>query len=116
LVAVNRRHLGPRTISDRDDDLSPYGIRDLAGNGREWTRDDRTSEDGKRLAVLRGRSYTHPKPLLYADLDEWNKRPEICPVQFPDHRSGTTSFRVVIELLADPVAADKVANAERKPR
>jgi serine/threonine protein kinase len=100
-TVVNRPQRGPRKIGDGGD-LSPYGIRDLAGNGREWTRDEIVSKEGKRLAVLRGRSYTALEPLSFADLDEWNNNREIRPVQYPEKRSLTTSFRVVIELPGLP--------------
>ena len=102
-AAVNRIREGPRKNDDpNSDDISPHGIRDLAGNGLEWTCDTLTPVDGKPLAVLRGRSYTAPEPLLFADLDEWNTKPEICPVQLPDQPSWTTGFRVVIELPGLP--------------
>jgi hypothetical protein len=98
-AAVNRIREGPRKIDDPDsDDISPHGIRDLAGNGLEWTRDTLTLVDGKPLAVLRGRSYLAPEPLRFADLEEWNTNPKICPVQLPDQPSWTTGFRVVIDL------------------
>jgi serine/threonine protein kinase/formylglycine-generating enzyme required for sulfatase activity len=100
---INRMPQGPRKITESGD-LSPYGIRDLAGNGREWTRDDMTSKDNKRLTVLRGLSFKLPEPLTFEELDEWNKKPEFCPVQLPDYRSWTTGFRVVIELPNQQVA------------
>jgi hypothetical protein len=100
VAAVHRLLEGPRTITESSKDRSPNGICDLSGNGREWTRDDMTSEDGKRLAVLRGHSYTTSEPLTFADLDKWIEDPAICPVLSPDYRSWTTSFRVVIELAS----------------
>jgi hypothetical protein len=113
--AVNPIQQGPRKITDSDD-LSPYGIRDLASNGLEWTRDYLISKDGKWLAVLRGRSYTASEPLSLADVDKWNKDPAICPVQFPEHPSRTTSFRVVIEIPPYRRASDQLTNAAWKPR
>jgi formylglycine-generating enzyme required for sulfatase activity len=97
-VAVGRGQVGPRKITEFGDDVSPFGIHDLSGNGCEWTRDDLILKDGKRLAVLRAKSYMAPKPLTFEELDEWINNPASCPVQHPDDRSRTTSFRVVIEL------------------
>jgi hypothetical protein len=99
-VAVGRRGAGPRVVTDPDnDDVSPFGIRDLAGNGREWTRDV-LKAGGEELALLRGRSYTAARPLHYADLDDQQKRPELRPTQYPDHASPYTGFRVVLETPA----------------
>jgi hypothetical protein len=90
--AINRAAEGPRPITaDRK------SIHDLAGNGREWTRDS-IPLDGTSLAILRGRSYTATTPLRFADLDAWNHSQEMCPTQFFDHASPYTSFRVVLEL------------------
>jgi hypothetical protein len=100
-AVVEGRQRKPRKIGGRGD-LSPFGIRDLAGNGREWTRNEIELKEGKRLAVLRGRSYTAPQLLSFAELEEWNNNRELWPVQLPEHRSRTTSFRVVIELPSLP--------------
>jgi hypothetical protein len=99
-VAVDRIREGPRKINEHSDDISPHGIRDLAGNGREWTSDT-LKVDGKPFAVLRGLSYTASSPLLFADIDEW-KMPARSPTQAPEHASPYTGFRVVIE-IAQPV-------------
>jgi serine/threonine protein kinase/formylglycine-generating enzyme required for sulfatase activity len=89
---------GLKKITDGGDDISPSGIHDLSGNGREWTRDNPTWDDGKNFAVLRGKSYMAPEPLSFAELNEWISNPERCPVQRLEHPSWTTGFRVVIEL------------------
>ena len=96
-VAVNRIPEGPRKIDEDSDDISLHGIRDLSGNGREWTRDTLPPVDGKSLAVLRGRSYTALGPLLFAHIDDW-KKPDECPTRDPERASPYTGFRVVIEL------------------
>lgn len=84
---------GPGQVNDRDsDDISPLGIRDLAGNGEEWTSE--TFEvDKKPVVVMRGRSYLAPGRLLYADLDF---RQEVPPTQFPDKATAWTGFRVAV--------------------
>jgi serine/threonine protein kinase len=95
-VAVGRRFEGPRSIEAESDDISPLGVRDLAGNGYEWTRDN-LEAGGERLAVLRGRSWTARSPLLYSDL-EAQQKPENTLTQYPDRPSAYTGFRVAIEL------------------
>jgi formylglycine-generating enzyme required for sulfatase activity len=104
LVAVGRGQLGPRKITEFGDDVSPFDIHDLSGNGREWTHDDLILKDGKRLAVLRAKSYTAQEPLTFAELDDWINNEERRPVQHPEHRSWTIGFRVVIELSNQPDA------------
>jgi hypothetical protein len=97
LVAVNRRGKGPRPVDDFGDDVSPYGIHDMAGNGWELTR-DLTGAGPRRLAVLRGQRWTASTPLRYADLDYQQTTPN---VQFADRGSPLTGFRVVLESPAE---------------
>jgi serine/threonine protein kinase len=95
--AINRALLGPRDVFDRGDE-TPSGIRDLAGNGREWTSDELLA-GSERLAELRGRSYTAGQPLLWDDLTKWiERREECCPTQRPEHGSPYTGFRVVLPI------------------
>jgi serine/threonine protein kinase/formylglycine-generating enzyme required for sulfatase activity len=68
---------GPLRVGEAKDDESPFGCRDMAGNGKEWTRDcfpDGTvplpKKDPGATVTLRGRSYTEDKPLLYKDMDQ----------------------------------------------
>ena len=42
--------VGPVAVGEFRDDVSPYGVRDLAGNLQEWT----ASKDARGLPVLRG--------------------------------------------------------------
>ena len=74
---------------------TPDGIHDLAGNGREWTRELR-SLGGERLAVLRGRSYAAPGRLTYALLAR-QRSGELTFAQRPDFASPYTGVRVAID-------------------
>jgi serine/threonine protein kinase len=79
-------------------DISPLGIRDLGGNGREWTSDELLAKNGEKLAVLRGRMYTLSTPLTYAQLDRERGDPSFTQVQRPNVASPQTGFRVVIPI------------------
>ena len=102
-AAVGRSE--PRNVDDGQD-LGPMGINDLAGNGREWTRNillaDGTSRSGplenptaRDLVIMRGRNFTLAKPLTYADLEFEEKNPQ---TQYYLKGSPYTTFRVVIEV------------------
>jgi formylglycine-generating enzyme required for sulfatase activity len=91
--AVGLWQTGPKPVDRTDcNDVTSAGIRDLSGNGREWTSDVLTV-NGKELAVLRGRSYAAEGPREPIT-------PETTPTQYPDHPSPFTTFRVLIELPA----------------
>jgi formylglycine-generating enzyme required for sulfatase activity len=102
--AVDRAQEGPMPVGKASRDISYFGCRDMAGNGREWTRTVSgigTEEvlvpfpDPKPDLVvkLRGRSYAAPEPLTFAhppdSLEAGYTLPDI-------------GFRVVLELPADP--------------
>jgi hypothetical protein len=84
------------------DDVSPLGIRDLAGNGTEFTRNltdeklvvPQRAAPADALVILRGQRHGAPGPLLYADLEYEQTVPK---VQFYRKASPFTGFRVVIE-------------------
>ena len=86
-------------------DLNRVGLRDMAGNGREWTRKllmekgERDIGDAPLVAsdrvILRGRSYTFSRGLTFSILDYEQTNPQ---TQFATARSPYTSFRVVIPL------------------
>lgn len=98
-VAVNRRDDGPMPVGMASRDISPFGCRDMAGNGAEWTR---TMEGGATvppsqlsgtpLVLIRGRTYygTYGKtePYHFDDKEDW------VELRLVDEG---VSFRVVVE-------------------
>ena len=88
-------------------DVNRYGLLDMAGNGREWTRTILTRSGEKRdLAstplgetdklILRGRNFTLDRPLSYAILEkERTSQPQAAT---PTVGSPYTSFRIVLKL------------------
>jgi formylglycine-generating enzyme required for sulfatase activity len=60
---------GPRPVGDARDDVSPFGCRDLSGNGLEWTRLANPDD----APELRGRSYGEKAPLRFMELDDPNE-------------------------------------------
>ncbi len=95
-VAVGRRDQGPAAVGgpeEEGDVCAETKIRGLAGNGREWTRDD-----VGECAALRGRSYTAPGPLTYGLLREFRSPDRrLTLTQRPAHASPYTGFRVAVE-------------------
>ena len=97
-AAVGRAE--PRPVNE-DADSSVYKVRDLAGNGREWTSlvlgGGRKVEDARPddLVVLRGRSFTLERPLTFAMLKYEQETPQ---TQYAGKGSPYTGFRVVLGL------------------
>jgi serine/threonine protein kinase/formylglycine-generating enzyme required for sulfatase activity len=91
-VAVNLKE--PRPIDAPTDDISPLGVRDLSGNGEEWTSDD-LPVGGKVYAVTRGRSFRAPTRVTFVDLEYRQK--DVPPTQDPLKGSDWTSFRVAVD-------------------
>jgi hypothetical protein len=92
--------LGSLPVGDAQDDISPLGVRDLSGNGSEWTSNVSGSEF--QTATLRGRSYLQPTPLLYDILRPLGQR--VDPAVREDIESidprftlSTLGFRIVIQ-------------------
>jgi formylglycine-generating enzyme required for sulfatase activity len=62
----------PREIGTSEDDISPYGCRDMAGNGREWLRDVHGLElrflphvtEGDTVLIW-GKSFADPDPFFF---------------------------------------------------
>jgi hypothetical protein len=101
VTAVGRTK--PMKVGEAKDDVSPYGCRDMSGNGLEWTR---TLEDGGVLPLipppkknelvlvkLRGRRYTDPIPFRYSVL---KNPPDQGSLRYY-HIDGELGFRLVIE-------------------
>jgi serine/threonine protein kinase len=99
-VAVDRQE--PMKVGEARDDVSPFGCRDLAGNGQEWTR---TVNNGRRVPLaepvrsdwvhLRGRSFLNPQPLLYQEMQ--SKEGSVFGVEPYTKTLPDLGFRVVLE-------------------
>ncbi len=84
-------------------DVNQFGLRDMAGNGREWTRMLLVGSamreigaeplTGADLVVLRGRSYTLSRGLTFEMLRYEQTTPQ---TQFAEALSPYTSFRIVL--------------------
>jgi formylglycine-generating enzyme required for sulfatase activity len=91
---------GPMPVGTASQDLSPFGCRDMSGNGLEWTRTI-PSRSAERVPLekprkndpvtLRGRSYKDPEPLTFKDLE---KKGELEEYQ---NAGDDIGFRVVLE-------------------
>jgi len=102
-IAVNRPREGPLPCGAAAHDVAPSGCRDMAGNGREFTRDVLGRREEVPLSdpletdavLLRGRSYASPEgPLTYADLrDPFKEQGQLYTEAHPE-----TGFRIVVEL------------------
>src|SRR5262249_42598944 len=105
ILGVRRRKEGPAAIPQTADlDSKSAAVRGLAGNGREFTSwmlkdhemiEWREKPEANDLIILRGRSYTAPRPLFYADLDAEKQMPQ---TQFYSAASPFTGFRIVVDL------------------
>ena len=79
-IAVNLGKTGPWSIHQGDRDVSIHGCRQMAGNGKEWTRTIHNEGIGKdeeiplqminreRPVLVCGQSYTAQKPLTFAKM------------------------------------------------
>lgn len=90
-------------------DFNQFGLRDMAGNGREWTRMVLTDAGpreigaepltGADLVILRGRSFTLSRGLTFETLRYEQTTPQ---TQFAEARSPYTSFRIVLPAPTAP--------------
>jgi serine/threonine protein kinase len=95
----------PTNGPDSADDINHFLLRDMAGNGREWTRMiltangerefDSTPLSASERIILRGRNYTLSSPLTFQILLYEQTTPQ---ANFATARSPYTSFRVAIPM------------------
>jgi hypothetical protein len=90
---------------DGGTDVNEFGLRDMAGNGREWTRTVLTKPGdpakevgvsplaGDDLVILRGRNFTLSRGLSFETLEYEQTTPQ---TQFAAARSPYTTFRVAL--------------------
>jgi hypothetical protein len=92
---VNRENPGP-AHGDAAGDVNEFGLRDMAGNGREWTGDVLTlqGEPAETLGIVRGNSFTLEKGLTFEELRR--QRAGEPQTQRLTVGSPYTSFRVVL--------------------
>jgi Protein kinase domain/Sulfatase-modifying factor enzyme 1 len=105
-IAVDPGGAGTSPVGERDDDVSPFLCRDMAGNGAEWT--SQVTSGGYSTVTLRGRDYHKERPLFYSDLLAENS-PEI-EKEDPYYTSDHIGFRVVLAptaRAASPSGSDK---------
>jgi formylglycine-generating enzyme required for sulfatase activity len=104
-IAVNRIE-GPLPVGTAPKDISSSGVRDMAGNGYEWTRTlvapasgyvprEFPDVQGDDMVLLRGQSYTHDEPLKYEILKD-TSYDQMWMAEEPKFDIG---FRVVIDAL-----------------
>jgi formylglycine-generating enzyme required for sulfatase activity len=104
-IAINREKEGPMEVGSAAKDRSRFGIRDMAGNGREWTREVSTNmdvpladPDRKDLVLLRGRRFAEEKPLRFWDL-KYDRDDSAYYIPRPKTEpEEDISFRVVLEI------------------
>lgn len=99
---------GPMHVGLAADDKSEFGCRDMAGNGREWTRNLTgsipktvplsTKSDTLDSVILRGRSYLEDKPLHFADVDSRESGGQVYDSEAYLSAVADIGFRVVLEL------------------
>jgi len=91
----------PTGEDDSGPDVNEFGLRDMAGNGREWTRATLAGQklvgvhplEADDLVILRGRCFSHSRGLTFAQLVEEQTTPQ---TQYAGVRSPYTGFRVVL--------------------
>ena len=104
-LCIDRVSQGPVRSMTSLDDISPFGVYDLAGNATELTRSllspanpqlaiPLTERIGNERIILRGNSYHDPVPWTFDQADDGSP-----PSLEYDKSKPNIGFRVVIELL-----------------
>ncbi len=92
-LLIGIRRTEPTTIDEPTQDISPFDIHGMAGNGLEWTRDPAGLD--RKWIWLRGRSYKADRPLCYQDLEAADTQQ--LGIWRPAEGADDIGFRVVIE-------------------
>jgi formylglycine-generating enzyme required for sulfatase activity len=107
-VSYARIQTGPLPVGVAQRDRSPFGCRDMAGNGREWTRtgkypipgpiDKAPDRNTGQTMITCGRSFYASESLRFHDSDSYIKKEfEFNPAQPFDERYYEISFRVIFD-------------------
>ena len=110
-VAVNRGE--PKEVGGSVADVSPFGCRDMSGNGQEFTRGlldslDQLEEALARpasdpgLVVVRGQPFFEDAPLTYKEIADHRSSPKTL---FINMKKNYVGFRVAIEIAPGPPPA-----------
>ena len=103
-IAIRRGYEGAMPVGTAPLDKSSLGVRDMAGNGHEWTRTARVngrdekvplanpSDHAHATVVLRGRDYGEQTPLTFKAIKQHPASQEYR------RASETIGFRVVLDL------------------
>jgi hypothetical protein len=106
-IAINREKEGPMLVGQAKCDESVYACHDMAGNGREWTRNVAGPEsrmvplekpDPEDKIILRGSRYSEQVPWLFRNVTDDRYR-TMWPYIGKDNVNPELGFRVVIEDL-----------------
>jgi len=81
---------------DAGNDVNSFDLRDMAGNGREWTSRTLPTKPGERgRNILRGKCFTFKNGLTFTELRR-ETDDTLAQSQYRDVGSPYTSFRVVL--------------------
>jgi formylglycine-generating enzyme required for sulfatase activity len=94
----------PAPVGSSPNDVSPFGCRDMAGNGFEWTRNSTTEGEFLpfdsgiiKMVRLRGQSFKLTNPFMYNDIQDTSKWSAL------DSNKGEpdVGFRLVIDEIQE---------------
>jgi formylglycine-generating enzyme required for sulfatase activity len=113
-IAVKRQKQGPMPVGSAAKDVSPNGCRDMAGNGREWTRTTAKTdnpEDDDEVVRFPASSGSRPKVWLMGHPYD-DEEPLLFATDVPDQVSyGSVHYNVGFRVVIEPPAT-----AENKPQ